>query len=324
MHLSTCKLIYNPYSGQKRKLLPGKGGITLEEIRELLDQYQIPVDLFPTEYPGHAIKLAKQAKKEGYDTVLVAGGDGTVGETANGLVGTDVTLGIIPLGSFMNVARMLSIPTDPEKAIELIKIGRKRKIDMGSITLFNGEKLTTPYYFIESAGVGLEAELHYHFLQLEKGNMMALIRILGTLFYYYGNPVKIIIDKKEFNIRATVVTISNGPYTGAALKLAPEAKLNDHKLTISLFHMSKFELIRFIYNALRLGKTWSSKITTYQGDTIRIESKITRLVHADARKYGQTPIECEIIPNALQVFTGFPKNEEEAALKKRTILDLSV
>src|SRR5258705_214175 len=117
-----AKFIYNPKAGHKAKLLSLKHPLlSLEDIKALLKRYQIPFDSFPTRSAGHATELARQSVKEGYGTVIVAGGDGTVGEAANGLVGTDVNLGILPLGTFMNIARMLSIPSDIEKAVALLK-----------------------------------------------------------------------------------------------------------------------------------------------------------------------------------------------------------
>src|ERR1700680_3095034 len=110
MKQTKTALIYNPRAGTKRNILPDRIlKITLEDIKNLLAQYQIPVDYFPTKYPGHATELARQLSQKGYKLILAAGGDGTVGEVANGLVGSETTLGIIPLGSFMNVAKMLSV-----------------------------------------------------------------------------------------------------------------------------------------------------------------------------------------------------------------------
>src|SRR5260221_378434 len=124
--MKNAALIYNPNAGKKRKLFSlFRGKLTaLEDIKDLLTKYQIPVDYFPTKHPGHATDLAKDCIKKGYKTILAAGGDGTVGEVANGLVGTDTTLGILPLGSFMNIAKMLSIPQDLEKAIMIIKMSQ--------------------------------------------------------------------------------------------------------------------------------------------------------------------------------------------------------
>jgi diacylglycerol kinase (ATP) len=156
------KLIYNPQAGAKWKIFPNylQYQTSLKDIKQHLEQSEFEVNPAPTKAPGHATQLAKEAIKEGYKIVVAAGGDGTVGEVANGLVHSDVTLGIVPLGSFMNVAKMLLIPLDIEKAIQLIKIGRTRKIDVGSVNRLSGEKLGQPYYFLESAGIGLEAQLY--------------------------------------------------------------------------------------------------------------------------------------------------------------------
>lgn len=314
-------LIFNPHAGMKRKILPNTHSTSLEDIKTLLKQYQILIDLAPTKYAGHATILARTAQKKGYKNVLVAGGDGTVGEVANGLIDSDITLGILPLGSYMNIARMLAVPTDLEKAVALIKIGRSRKIDVGCVTKIDGEKLSDPYYFIESVGMGLEAELHELFLKFEQGDKKALINIVKTFFDYYGHKAKLIMDNQNLETRATLLTISNGPYSGAAIPIAPKAKLNDHRLTVSLFKMTKWELLRFIIKLVRVGPTYSPKITTYQAKTVKIITKTPRSVHADARLFGSTPIECKIIPSALNVITGFPKLDEPKSFVKRTLLD---
>lgn len=313
------KLIYNRHSGRKW-WASRKPTVSLEEIKDLLTRYQIPFDEFPTKSKDDAYELGKNSIKEGYKTVIVAGGDGTVGEVANSLVHSDITLGVLPLGSYMNIAKMLSVPRDLEQAVQLIKIGRKRKIDVGSIISVNGEKLEKPSYFIESIGMGLEAEVHQHFNALEKGDYRALSAIWKTLFNYYGYPAEIIVDEVSFKTKATLVAIANGPYTGASFVIAPDAKLNDHRLTVSLFSMTKFELFRYFYHIFPIGKAEKRKIKMYQAKNVRIITRRPRLVHADARLFGTTPIECTIVPNALEVITGFPTSTE-SSLAKRTFLD---
>lgn len=332
-----AKLIFNPNAGMKRKLLPNaKLSTSLEDIKVLLEQYQIPVDFFPTKGPGLATELAKNALKEGYKMVIVAGGDGTVGETANGLVGSDVQLGIIPLGSFMNIARMLSIPLEIEKAVMLIKIGRSRKLDVGQVTKIAEVIEPTPnhiikkaqdpgiksegFFFLESAGLGLEAELHEYILEWENGDWKAIWKAVRVLFQYYGHKATIILDNRIIKTRATMVAVSNGPLAGASLPIAPKAKLNDHKLTVSLFKMSKWQIIRFFLKAINSGKKYSPKVEIYKAKKVRVETKVERLVHADARLFGTTPVEFKIVPNALNVITGFPQSKD-ISLLKRTLLD---
>lgn len=313
-------LIYNPYAGLKRKILPNPNATSLEDIKSLLERYQIPVDLFPTKYPGHATTLAKEVAQN-YHIILVAGGDGTVGEVVNGLANSNVTLGILPLGSFMNVAKMLSIPPDIEKAIMLIKIGRVRKIDLGVVTNLSGEKLAKPYFFLESSGIGLEAQLHENFTNLEKGHLSAIIQILRSFFDYYGHLATLEIDDQKLTTRATIINVSNGPYSGTALPIAPKAKLNDHRLTITLFKMSKFEIINYFLKLTRTGRRIGyQKIESHTAKKVKIITKVKRLVHADARLYGETPVEFKIAPNALNIITGFP-DPSSSALIKRTLLD---
>ena len=174
-----AKLIYNPHAGEKRRLNPFQKKVAIEDIRDLLFQYQIPVDLAPTKYAGHAVKLARESVKEGYETVIAAGGDGTVEEVAKSLVGTDITLGILPLGSIMNIARMLTIPREIEKAVQILKIRRVRKIDVGIITAIGGDKIE-PFYFMEHAVVGIDAVMHRYvqtiFDKKKYGNIFRMIK----------------------------------------------------------------------------------------------------------------------------------------------------
>src|SRR5690349_12918522 len=124
----TC-LIVNPNAG--RKVGVTTNGFGVDEARDLLARHKIDAEIWCTERPGHATELARKAADEQYDLVIAAGGDGTVEEAAEGLVGTDVRLGVLPLGSVMNIARMLGIPRDLEAAAEVIKAGRVARIDVG-------------------------------------------------------------------------------------------------------------------------------------------------------------------------------------------------
>lgn len=313
------KVIYNPHAGAKRHLVQ-RGSVSLEDMEALFERYQIPAKFYPTKYPGHATELAKEAIKEKFETVIAAGGDGTVDAVATALVGTQINVGVLPLGTFMNVAAMLSIPFDLEKAVLLIKIGRTRKIDVGQIISLNGEKLKEPCYFIENAGIGLEAELQKQFSEVEKGNLKVIFPIIQTLREYWYKKVKINLDGKIIEKRATLVEVSNGPKSAVALSLAPQAKLNDHRLTVSLFRMTKLELARYFFKMKREGKVGSTKIERFYAKKVKIETKRPRAFHADATIFGTTPVELRVVPNALNMITGFPENAK-SGLAKRTVLD---
>lgn len=314
------KVIYNPYAGKKRRFL-GQGGVSLEDIKFLMEKYQLLADFAPIKKKNQAGKFSKESIKQKYETVIAAGGDGTINEVANSLINSEVTLGILPLGTFMNIARMLSIPTELEKAIMLIKINRTRMIDVGCVTEIDGQKLDKPYHFIETAGIGLDAEIQHQFKEYEEGNFFSLFKMVKTFISFYAGWVNIDINGETIKVKSTLITISNGPYTGAALNIAPDAKLNDHKLTLSLYKMTKWELIKYFFN-LRRGVTRNNKkIKTYKAEKIKIYSPRKRFVHADATLFGITPVEFSIVPNALKVICGFPSPDEESSLVRKTFLD---
>jgi len=317
--MDRVKVIYNPFAGTTKKLV--NNPISLEDVKHFLERYEIDADFYPTEHKGHATELAHNAIKENYKMVLVAGGDGTVGEAANGLINSEVILGILPMGSYMNIARMLSIPLDIEKAVMILRIGQTRKIDVGAITTLSGKKLNKPYVFLESVGFGLEAQAHQYMNEFEKGNYKAPFTLLKTVYEYLSQKTEVVIDDHTIRTKATNINISNGPYSGPAIAMAPEAKLNDHRLTVTVFKMGKFD---FFYYFLRLwlGFKRNKKPQTYQSERVQINTKHPRLVHADARLYGETPVEVEVMPQALKVLTGFPDQSDPIkSFKKATILE---
>jgi diacylglycerol kinase family enzyme len=216
---------------------------------------------------------------------------------------------------------MVSVPTDLEKAIMTIKIGRVRKIDVGCVTKLDGEKLSNPYYFLETAGFGIEADIQKYGKEFEKGNLMSVISIIKTLKEFYSNKVKIITDEGEIEDNATLISVANGPYTGAALKLSPDAKLNDHRLHVTLYKMDKLEMAKYFLKMKILGKTDKRRLTIIKTKKVRIIPHHELPIHADATLFGVTPAEFKIVPNAIQVICGFPESEDESYLLSRTILD---
>lgn len=310
--------IYNPSAGRKRRLLSfGAPPISLEDIKELLEQYEIAADFTPTKRPGHATELAAKAAKEGYELVIAAGGDGTISEVATGLIGTSTALGTLSLGSFMNTARMLAIPPTIEEAVHMLKIGRIRRIDVGSITTLDGKELPEPRHFMESAGLGIEAEFHRHFVALEGGDSRAIWDILKLTRRYSGDLATVTIDGKKIRTRATLVDVSNGPFTGAALPIAPDAKLDDHRLTVTLYRMSKWEIFRYFVKRIRVPFARRPReVEVYQGKEVKIETRRPALVHADARVFGHTPVVFKIVPNALYAIAGFPKPGESSFVER--------
>ena len=297
MALKTC-LILNPKAGQKAGVTTNP--FDLDDARDLLTRHGIEADIFCTERANHATDLAKQAVADGYKRILAAGGDGTVAEIAESLVGTDTVIGILPLGSVMNVARMLGIPRDLEGAAAVITSDRVARIDVGRV---KGTARQT--YFLEAGGVGIDAGLFAYFNQIDRGNWRTIRPLLTFLWRYRPRRFYLRLDGRPLTTRAMMITVANGPYLGAALTLAPDAKIDDHLFDVRIFsHFSKLELIRHFLSIMAGRRAYDPKVITRRARVVEVRASRPMMAHADSQPLGTTPARFELLPAALRVYVG--------------------
>ncbi|HEX8228842.1 MAG TPA: diacylglycerol kinase family protein [Chloroflexia bacterium] len=312
-------VIINPAAGKKGGITTNAAGV--DDVRRVLEANGIQADFLETEYANHATELAQQALKEKYDIVIACGGDGTVGEVATALIGRKITLGILPLGSANNVARMMHVPFDLEEAAKVLRLGEIKKVDVGRC---NGT------YFLETAGVGLDAAIFPILNKVDKGEYVRLFDALTTFFKFRPRSVTVVLDGRAIRIKALVVLVANGPYWGYSVPLAPDAKVDDRRFDVVIFrNFSKWSFVRHVLRALlhradprRLrghgrhslnGKqiTLGSNaghpdVRVYQAKKVQVLTSRRRPwpVHADALPRGYTPATINLIPGALRVITG--------------------
>lgn len=258
----------------------------------------------PTERPGHATELARAAVAEGRELVIAAGGDGTVNEVAHGLANTDTALGLMPLGSVMNVARTLWVPRNLNLAARVIAEGKVLAMDMGRI----GNR-----YFLEAAGVGLDAGLFGYFERLEKGaNKVGVLRAGLRFLRLLGSP-RLVIDHDggRFVTRAPMVSVANGPYVGAAYAIAPNARIDDGLLDIVVFRDSSIPRLLVHLALIAGGRSLPPppRARTMRARGVRVSRVRGRPlpVHADGDPVGITPAQFEVAPAALHIIVGPPE-----------------
>ena len=292
-------LIFNPNAGQKFGLPTNRGG--LDELSAALRAVDVPFDPWPTEGMGHATVLARRAVAEGRQLVVAAGGDGTVAEVAQALAGSRTVLGIMPLGSVMNVARTLSIPRDLDGAARIIRDGRVLAMDLGRVG-------TT--YFLEAAGVGLDAGLHSYLGRLDRGGpLLGTLRATVRFLRGIGVPrLAITADDRRLHLRAAMVTIANTPFSGAAYVLAPEARVDDGLLNVvALPRTGVFRTL------VHLASVAGGRQRVAPPPTLSLHVRAVAVatrgrrplpVHADGVVVGTPPATFEIVPAALNVLVG--------------------
>jgi diacylglycerol kinase (ATP) len=275
-----------------------KAGVPITRVdearmRELMAAGGLGDELVRTESPGEARSQAGDAASRGYDLVVAAGGDGTVGIIATELLATATALAILPLGSVMNIARSVGLPRDPGEAAEVIRTGDVVAIDVGEV---RGRP------FFEAGSVGMNAAMFREAQRFESGDWSSILRTIWVAFRYRPARMAIDLEDQRIRTRALMVTVSNGPYSGAGMTVAPDARLDDGRFDVRVFRrFSKLRLLRHLVSIAFGRYRYAPEVDTYRSRFVRIESARPLPARADSRDLGSTPVEFVTRPAALRV-----------------------
>lgn len=281
-------LVVNPAAG-KRTARPED----LENAVGLLREAGFTITQVETTPEIGADALARNAIADGYDACIVAGGDGTVAPAASALIDTDVILGILPFGSFMNIANGLGIPLTPMDASRVIARKDVHRADVGEV---NGA------LFFETAGVGLDAELFGAARHAERGSWRRAMRRVWRYLTHGTHRVRITTGEGTHTHRVMQVLIVNSPYYAWALPLLPDATMEDGILDVAVFpRMGRFALLRSLVAVMR-HRRLPQRPVRYRGARITIESAAPLSIHADGVAAGTLPSEFRCRAGALRVF----------------------
>jgi YegS/Rv2252/BmrU family lipid kinase len=292
-------LIVNPISGKKNhqeqlKLvldLLGSGGI-YPEIRE-------------TRKRGDAHQFARAAVEEGSEIVIAVGGDGTVNEVANGLVGSAVKLAIIPLGTANVLALETGIPLDPVAAATIILQGKAKSITLGYITYRNQtQNDTRDNHFLMMAGIGFDGGVLKEIKRVNItrwGKLAYITTALNLLFQYKSPPLVINIDRGE-QMRGYGIIASNGKYYGGKFRVAPKAEITDSFLDLCIIKRKGVRCLIKMALKVFMGTHPSGDDIYYcKAKTIEIDSPDQVFVQADGEFLGTVPVYLAAKEKALSV-----------------------
>ena len=293
-------LIINSKSGPQHDSL-----LRVRDLVDLLLEFGIRADVQVKLHKSQARKQARAAAKKGrYDVVIAAGGDGTVESVASGLIGASTPLGIIPLGTFNNVANSLHVPMDVRQACALIALGVPRRIDVGVVM---ARYMKRPKIFLEISSVGLGAIVGSFGQNVEKARWDQAAQTLPALVDMSPAPMRLRVNgqSEPDTVSSLLVTVSNTPRAGAGLQLAPGALLDDGELDVSVFvDMDQTALLAAFFPQPPGEQDTSDRIRRFRVQRLDIDAARPMPVSIESKIVGVTPVRYTVVPRALQVIVG--------------------
>jgi YegS/Rv2252/BmrU family lipid kinase len=301
-------LIYNPASGQH----PEKRAALIADVQAVLHGAGIEVLAIATESPASAGIQAQQAMRQGYDTILACGGDGTVHEVLQNLVGGSATLGVIPMGTANALAADLGLPRSPVRAAKMLLAATPVQVSVGQVSYCDGEGKPGSRYFIVAAGIGADAlflsrldarlkqRFGYALYIVEAFRVWAThtFPMFAASFMESGSDAPRVEEVSQL----LAVRISN--FGGLLHNLAPGAALSNGKLRVIAFKTrSRLRYLRFMAavpfrrhtfsRTVELVKAASVECRDLEGSTVRL------FVEADGELLGTLPVRIEVASRTL-------------------------
>lgn len=234
-------VIVNPSAGH------GRTKRVLEQIKPKLDA-STEYDIWYTQYPFHATELAKQAAgMNRYERILSLGGDGTLREIAQGILYTDIGLGMIPAGTGNDFCKTLGIPMDIEQALEIALSGERRSID----TLMVDDKIC-----LNIASAGFDARTvknTFKFKRFVRGFLAYFFGVVQTFFSY--RPIELNLeldDGTQLEKKAILICLANGKFYGGGFCPMPMADVTDGKMDIMVAdYINRLSILRILPKFIR-------------------------------------------------------------------------
>jgi len=303
--MQKIKLILNPVSGR------GAGNTEQEHIEKKFNQLNLNFQTARTEKPGHAAELARAAVKDGFDTVVAAGGDGTANEVLNGLMIAkqagegSAALGVICVGRGNDFAYGVGIPADVNRCCEILADNFQKTIDVGHV---KGGDYPDGRFFGNGIGMGFDAVVGFEALKLKwlTGFPSYIVAAIKTMFLYFHAPlIELTYNGKTENKRYIMVSVMNGRRMGGGFMMAPDGDPGDGKLNLCLVEeTTRRHILKLMGDFMKGTQAADDKVRIDLTDVITIKAIDGTLpAHADGEtlcEKGRT-LNINLLPAQLKI-----------------------
>jgi YegS/Rv2252/BmrU family lipid kinase len=280
-------VVINPAAGQDEPIL--------NIVNDVCHQYEVEWSASVTHKFGDATALARQAAEDGYDIVAGYGGDGTQHEIANGILGTDALMGILPGGTGNNFSKEMGTPQTLRPAVELLCSSENvRDVDvvqMGDIV------------FILRLYVGIEPEQQTSREDKDRyGKLAYVVDAYRKARDSKEVNYRITLDGELFEIPAMVLYVVNAAKNGAGVSVAGDlSKIDDGLMDAFILNMNDLNTISGAVDRMMNLDTSDAQRHMRQGKEMTIETDPHQPVWTDGEYTGRTPITLKVVPGALSI-----------------------
>ncbi len=297
-------VIVNPTAGR------GLGEKSIPTIEKFFREHGLNYVLQRTERQGHALDLAAQAAREGFEVIVCASGDGTINEAINGLMkaradGFSPALGVISIGTGNDFASGVGIPTSLNESLAALAANRRRKIDLG---LVRGGDFPDGRYFGNGIGLGFDAAVGFAALRVRfvRGLPAYFIGAIQTVFFYYKAPrLQITLDGETLEQYSLMVSVMNGQRMGGGFRMAPRGDTSDGWFDVCIAETAgKARIFGLIPHFLRGDQDGQPEIKMRRAKEIHITALEGRFpAHADGETLclAGKELSVRLLPGALEV-----------------------
>lgn len=285
--------ILNPIAGGKHGRKTRK---VLAKIRKYLDEKCVDYKVHLTNFKGHAKSLVQSLIKKGSTDIIIVGGDGTLHEAINGFSDFEkVNMGIIPCGTGNDFATALNIPTNTEKALDIILEQTPKYVDFMQMGDIRG---------INIIGTGIDVDVLKKYDKLKKKNKFNYTTcLIRTLFDFEYTDFDADIDGKVIPYHSFIACIANGSVYGGGIPISPQSNPTDNKLNfVAVKATPRYKIIgKFL--GLKAGKILSFKETDhFTCQKVNIKTSKPCIVQVDGELYEDLPLNVEIVSNKLKIY----------------------
>ena len=290
-------VVANPTSGNKNFAKNWKF------IKNQFNEKGIEYSSAFTEFSKHEIDLVQEAIKKGYRKFIAVGGDGTIHHVVNGIMSqkqvktTDITVGVIPLGTGNDWIKTYNIPNNIEKAIEIILRENTILQDIG-VAMSKANTI----YFNNVAGLGYDGYVVHKLNKLKPfGSFSYLIAGAYGLLFYKKSNFKILFNNTSVSNNCLMAVFGIGKYSGNGMQFTTDVNPVDGYLNLTIAKDFSFSDLLFNIHKLYNGKIVKhKKVETFKTKEIKVVPEKNPYIQADGELVGTGELSVKLIPKAIK------------------------